>query len=282
MRTVLLLLSVIGVNAASLDTQDIIRRSVAANDANWNAAPNYTFTEREVKTAGESKTVMNYRVWMIEGSPYNELVAINDKPLSPAEQAKEKQKLARETKRREDEGQSERSRRIAKYQSERRQDHALMQEMTKALTFRLRGTATLDGHAVYVFDATPRPGYQPSSHETRVLTGMKGTLWVDKETYQWVKVEAEVFRPVPFGLFIAKVNPGTRFILEQAPVSGGLWQPKRFRVEVRASIFWRKRNSDEDSTYSDYRLNKPATQQHAMASRDSLEHPVSAPSIGTP
>jgi hypothetical protein len=36
---------------------------------------------------------------------------------------------------------------------------------------------------------------------------MKGKLWVDREQYQWVKVEAEVIKPVNFGYFIAKVAP---------------------------------------------------------------------------
>src|SRR5438093_2893059 len=81
---------------AQVDPQEIIRRSVAANEADWKAAPNFSFAERDVTTKGGSKTVKTYEVLMIEGSSYNRLTAINDKPLSPAAQAQEKQKLERE------------------------------------------------------------------------------------------------------------------------------------------------------------------------------------------
>ena len=42
----------------------------------------------------------------------------------------------------------------------------------------------------------PSPDYQPINREAKVLTAMKGRLWIDKREYQWVKVSAEVTRPV--------------------------------------------------------------------------------------
>ena len=100
---------------------------------------------------------------------------------------------------------------------------------------------------------------------TKVLTGMRGKLWVDKKNYQWVKVEAEVFKPVSFGLFIAKVKPGTRFTLEQSPVSGNVWMPHHFRVDLSTSILGYSRNSVDDETYRDYRPNSIAPVAQASA-----------------
>jgi hypothetical protein len=55
-------------------------------------------------------------------------------------------------------------------------------------------------------------------------------------------------------LFIAHVQPGTEFILEQAPVENGVWLPTRFVTEVRATalMFWSKKYSRSE-TYSNYR-----------------------------
>jgi len=47
--------------------------------------------------------------------------------------------------------------------------------------------------------------------------GMTGHLWIDQRDSQWVRVEAEVVRPVSFFGFFAKVGKGTRFLLEQEP-----------------------------------------------------------------
>jgi hypothetical protein len=75
--------------------------------------------------------------------------------------------------------------------------------------FRLVGQESVNGRNCYVIAATPKTGYQPSNRETKVLTGMRGTMWFDTSQFQWVKVYAEVFRPVAFGVFIADVKPGT-------------------------------------------------------------------------
>ena len=238
---------------APVDPQEIIRHSVAANEADWKAAPNFSFSERDVTTKGGSKTVKTYEVLMIEGSPYNRLTAINDKPLSPAAQAQEKQKLEREIANRKKESPDARAKRMAQFQRERQQDHMMLQEMIHAFNFKLTGSDKLDGREVYVVEATPRTGYRPKSRDTKVLLGMRGKLWIDKNHYHWVKVEAEVFKPVSFGLFIAKVGPGTRFVLEQAPISATLWLPKHFTMQLEASVLGRRRASVQDETYKDYK-----------------------------
>ena len=176
-----------------------------------------------------------YQVFVIEGSQYNKLIALNDHPLSPEQSAKEEQKLKDEIRKRKNEAPAERNKRVQDYRRERNQDHAMMLEMMNAFVFTPAGEESVRGRATYVLDATPKPGYTPKNRDTKVLTGMKGRLYVDKATFQWVKVQAEVTNPVSFYGFLAKVEPGTRFFLEQAPVSSRLWFPIHFRQEVNAT-----------------------------------------------
>ena len=137
---------------------------------------------------------------------------------------------------------------------ERGQDHAMMKEMVEAFDFTPAGEEHLAGREVWVLNATPKPGYVPHNHEGRVLMGMKGKLWIDQATYQWVKVDAQVVRPVSFFGFFARVGPGTRFVLEQEPVNDNLWLPKHFSVNVVASALgFIDESSIEDDTYRDYR-----------------------------
>jgi hypothetical protein len=100
---------------------------------------------------------------MIEGSPFNKLVAINDEPLPPAAAAEQQRKLRDATERRHQESSPARATRIAQYRRERRQDHALMSEMINAFIFKLDGEDTIRGHRCFVLEATPRPDYQPVS-----------------------------------------------------------------------------------------------------------------------
>ncbi len=235
------------------DAAEIVRRSVAAVERSWNAAPAYSFVERDSEVANGKRSVRQSAVVMIDGSPYYRLLSNDGKPLSPAQAAREQRAFDLEIANRGRESPSARRKRIAQYDKERRQDHALMMEMSRAFVFRLVGRNRLNGHAVYVLDAEPKPGYQPPSFETRVLTGMRGRLWVDCDSYQWVRVEAEVFRPVTFGFFIAKAEPGTRFALDQEPVDGAVWLPTRFTMSVNATVLWWRKTSTEVDVFTSYR-----------------------------
>jgi len=239
-------------NVAPERAEEIVQRSVANTNADWAAAPRYDFTERDVVVQHGTRTAKAYQVMMIDGSPYDKLIAVHGEPLSRDQAVREDRKAEAEIDRRRRESPAARQKRIAAYQRERHQDHVLMAEMVRGFDFKLTGEETIDGHRCFVLDATPRAGYQPPSRETQVLTGMRGRMWVDTQAYQWVKVHAEVFRPVKFGLFIAEVRPGTEFTLEQSPVQGNVWLPSHFRMAVNARVLIVSRRSSDDETYSNY------------------------------
>lgn len=239
----------------------IIQKSVVTNTADWKAQPQYSHREHEIKTKidanGQAKIeqTKTYEVMMIEGSPYYRVIAINNQHLSSTQEEQEQAKLNREILRRQKESKQDRQARVSKYESERAEEHFLLQQMVEAFRFKLAGEQEINGVECYILDASPNPEYQPPSEKARVLTGMRGRLWIDKAHYHWVRVQAQVTTPVPFGLFIAKVKPGTKFELEQAPV-GDVWLPKRFVQNVNASVlgFYGMRSSEQDD-YSDYHQN---------------------------
>jgi hypothetical protein len=246
----------------SISAAEIIRRSVATNTADWKAQPQYAHEEFDRKSKVDGSGAVHgqqsrtYEVVMIDGSPYNRLITINNEPLRANQAAQEKAKMQREILRRQNESATERAARIAKYQNGRAEEHMLMQQMTEAFSFRLAGEETVEGADCYVLEATPRPDYHPPVERARVLTGMRGRLWIDKTGYHWAKVQAEVISPVAFGLFLAQVKPGTKFELRQAPV-GGVWLPKSFTQSVNASVLglYGYRTNEEEH-YSGYRVNQ--------------------------
>ncbi|MDQ6677104.1 MAG: hypothetical protein M3Z09_07390, partial [Acidobacteriota bacterium] len=154
---------------------------------------------------------------------------------------------------------------IAEYEKDRRHDHLMMAQLTNAFNFRLTGEAKLSGRGVYTLRATPRPGYQPPNMEARALTGMKGDMWIDKESFQWVKVLAQVVSPVNIGGFLATVQPGTYFELEKVPVEGDIWLPKHFRVRSQSKILALFNHATrEDDTYFDYEKTPATFQSRSM------------------
>lgn len=235
---------------AAPDVQTIIEKSVAANQANWNAAPNYSYKVRQ----GTGQGSRTYEVTMILGSPYRRLIAVNGEPLSPPDAAKEQHKLEQVTAQRRAESPEQRQQRIAQYEKDRKRDHLMMEQLTKAFDFRLLGEHRLDTYNVYVLRATPRKGYKPPNMACQVLPAMRGELWIDEQSFQWVKVTAQVIRPTSIEGFLAEVEPGTRFELEKMPVDDGIWLPKHFAMRSNARILYMfSHSTQEDNTFFDYR-----------------------------
>lgn len=234
--------------AAQESADAIVQRSVEANQRDWDAAPKFNCSERDYGHNG-TKT---YEDTMLLGSPYRRLVAVNGIPLSPSRAAAEKRKLENTVTQRQRESPQKRAQRVAKYEADRKRDHALMGEMVKAFDFKLQNETKLDGHDVYVLQAKPRPGYQPPNMETKALTGMQGTLWIDKNTFQWVKVEAEVTHPVSIEGLLARVEPGTHFELEKTPVAPGVWLPKHFSMRSRAKVLllYNREGGEEENYFN--------------------------------
>ncbi len=247
---VVLALALQAASANDTDVHSIIQQSMEATRCDWQAAPEYDFSQR-VRGKGGSRTS---DVLMILGSPYEKLTAVNGAPLTAAQQEKEQQKLEQAIEQRRRESPEERNRRVAQYMKERKRDQSFLAELTRAFDFKLEGEQKLGSREVYVLRATPKPGYQPPNMETEALKGMQGRLWIDKNTFQWVKVEAQVIHPINIEGFLARVEPGTRFALEQMPVEDDIWLPSHFTMRSRAKVmFLFSQKSQDDETYWAYR-----------------------------
>lgn len=222
------------------DAKAIVERSRSVLRSDWAASTHYDHWETDQDEHG----MKTYREVMILGSPFK--VEISTKQ-------REQEEIQQETARRKTESAAQTRERIEKYQHERDREHMLMEQMIVAFDFSLAGEATIDGHRTYIVKATPNPGYKPVNTICEVLTGMKGTLWIDKASYQWVKAAAEVIHPVAIGGFLARVEPNTRFELERMPVADGIWLPKSVSIRAKAEILsFIGHRTKSDKTFFNY------------------------------
>jgi hypothetical protein len=231
------------------DLKTILQKSAAASEIDYKAAPQYNYKERDCESSG----IKTFVVTMIEGSPYERLIAINDKPISPAQAAEEMKKQRQVEAQRKAESSVQRKRRIAKYEKERAREHEMMAQLPQAFEFKLTGETKIRGFNVWALTATPRAGYRPPNMETQVLKGMEGELWIDQASYRWVKVSAKVIHPVTIAGFLARVQTGTQFDVEKSPVDKGIWQVTHFAMKSRAKVLMLvKRNEAEEVTFYDF------------------------------
>jgi hypothetical protein len=233
-----------------LDADEIVKRSIELSQKDWQRTPDYDYFERQ-QDGSNSKT---YEVRMMLGSRYRRLVAVNDKPLSQENQAREQRQQQNTLADRERETPQQREERVAQYRKEVNRQQPFLEQIPKAFRFTLEGKQVVGSREVFVLRAHPRPDYRPPNSRAKALTAMEGTLWVDAKDLRWVRVEAEVKRPVSIEGFFARVQPGTRFLLEQQPTSDGVWLPSRFSLRTRAKLMMLiPRNAQEDSSYYGYK-----------------------------
>lgn len=246
----LIVLAALQASTSAVNADEMIRRSMTVMESNWQAASAYTFTKREQDDDG----VRTYRVGMMLGTPYKELVSVNGRVLSAEDQAREQEKRGRELDRRRAESPDERHKRLKDFHDDRDRDHRIFVELPRAFTYTLVGRQRDGEHSVDVFRGRVRPDYTPPATEARVLKAMAIEIWMDPQSLQWTRVSASVTQSVAIAGFLARVDRGTQFELQQAPVDGGVWLPKRFEIRTRGSfLFMFHRRSDDVDTFFGYR-----------------------------
>lgn len=255
-----LLLPFWGLHAQAPDPLEIVRRSVEKDRLNFERANDYSYVQhteqrrfgRGGRVSGvESRT---FDVIVIDGEPYEKLIAKDGRPLSEAEARKEQEKLDRELERRRREKPERRARRLTEREKRRREGREFAQEIPEAFTFRLAGEETVDGRRVWVIEAEPKPGFRGKAKRAELLSKFRGRLWIDQQDYQWVRVEAETIAPVRFGWILAKLDPGARMTFEQRRVHGEVWLPSRawMRLGARVALI-RRLDAEVEVLWRDYR-----------------------------
>lgn len=245
---------------AAEDAREIVRKSVDLDQVNWLRMKDYTWmarsTERHLDSNGKVKSIEQsaWETVMLDGQPYRRILERDGKPLSPAEQEKQQAKLDKSEAKLGHESPEEKQRRLADYEARRRKEREFLRQIPEAYEFRIAGEEQVDGHDTWVITGTPNAGFHARDREGKTLPKIRGKLWVDKSTYQWVRLEAETTDTIAFGWFLARLNPGARLIFEQTHVANDLWLPRRIFMQGSGRLgLIKKIAMDEEITWSNYR-----------------------------
>jgi len=245
---------------ATSDPQAIMRRAVAKDIINWQAAKDYTFLQRtqEEMLDGDghvkSSKSETHEILVLYGEPFERMVAKDDKPLPEKEQKKQDEAFEKETRKRQNETPEERQKQIQKFEKEREDERAFVREILDAYTFTLAGTEVLNGRTTWVIDGTARPGFEGKRKESKILPKIMPRFWIDQQDYSWAKVRADFTDTVSFGWIVARLHKGSRFEMQQVRVNDEVWLPQRIDVKLDARIALLKGiNENLHVTYQDYR-----------------------------
>jgi len=251
------------------DARALFLKVIENQERNEDLVRQYAFDETTTtETLAADGTVkktesLTYEVTPTIDGEYRRLVAKNGKPLSPAGARKEEEKLrARlEELRSLSPGEKEKARTKVRRRTDRFKTR--LRESIEVFDFTRLPDVTLDGRTVAVFDFVPRPGYKPRSRATSVLAKLEGTVWVDPERAQLVKLHAR-FREsfsLAGGVF-GNVSKGSQATAEQKDSRGEVWLLDRITLRVRARLYFLKRyNAVVTTAFGNYRKFTVATEE---------------------
>jgi len=108
-------------------------------------------------------------------------------------------------------------------------------------------------HHVLIFDFFPRPDFKPESAKAKFLKSLAGTIWVDEQAVQLIRLQAHLINNVSYGGVLVSVKKGLSIVMEQRKVNNEIWLPSysEFHGETRAFLSHDRANLVRH--YRDYR-----------------------------
>jgi hypothetical protein len=246
---------------------EFVRKVREAIRLDYELQKGYTYVEkrRDVKVSSFGKVYVGplrtFEVYPSNdpGKTYKRLIAIEGKPLDPAELARRdqehQQSMLGELERQKHETAAQRAAREKEDADERRQRDAMVNDAFAVFEPLVAGRETIDGEPVLVASLTPRRYVQPKTREGRWMTKFIGRVWVSETDYQIVRVDMTVRDPLTIGMgFVGRVHEGSRLVVSRRKVNNEVWLPAELKVDASGrTLLFRPFTLDTVTTYSDYR-----------------------------
>ena len=239
---------------ARIDPESLIKQ-VSTNEKQLEIArKNYIFHRRdEEQDADESgkikkTSVSEYEVFFVGPWQIERLLAKNGKPLTDFEKKKEDESVAKQEKKARERVQREES------GEEPEKDAFTPAKFLAADRFYNLRRDTLNGHEVYAFDFEPRPDFKPHNLTEKVLQSLGGTLWIDEQAKQPVRLEAHLSDGMKLlGGVVGSVKKGANIVFEEQKVNDEVWMPSYGEVHLDYRLFFHRNVQNIVLRYSDYR-----------------------------
>jgi hypothetical protein len=155
---------------------------------------------------------------------------------------------------------------LERYQKRQKDRADMVSNVGSAFRFSWLGREMRDGKLLIKLQMDPSPSFHPTTPTAQVLTHVRAVVWVDESNAQVVHMEAEVISDVYFGAgIIAKLYRGGRFVMDQAEVAPGIWEPVRYDYNFDGRKFVFGFGDHETTEFSQYRrVGSPAEELQAV------------------
>jgi len=191
-------------------------------------------------------------VFFIGKHPVTRLLRKDGVDLSPSEQKKEQERVDKQI--------AASKKKEAKRQQEAEQGKHDEHEITIDTLLHISDVSNprriaLKGRDTIVFDFRGKPESKTQGMAENALKKISGTLWIDEEGREVVRIEAQFDDSFKIGGgLLASVQKGSRFVFEQAWVNNEVWLPTFADVNIAARVMLLKGIKEHSVThFTDYR-----------------------------
>ena len=242
----------------------------------------------EIHAAGDTQHPMRYRLHKVsprlsttkdivetKDGAVARLVAMNDKPLSTADEQKEQARLdalladpgkQRHRKQSEDADTA----RVLK----------VLRALPNAFTYQYAGRCAQSDGRCERYTFAPNPHFDPPDLETTALAAMTGELWIDPKEGRVLRLEGHLQRDVDFGWgVLGRLNKGGWIVIAQSDVGDHQWRIVTFQMVMSGRVFFKTRSFDTREDETDF-ATVPANMNYTQAIQLLRSEPASGTSTG--
>ncbi len=203
-----------------------------------------------------SETLGGYEVVPVEGEQFERLVRIHGRPLSDEERGWEVEReeaFRKEVIERRETG--------AEPEDDGSENSIVFDEALIArYDFTLEGQETFRSRPSYRIAFRPRAGDLPVVRRIDyALNSARGTIWVDRDTYEPARAEFELIQPVRLWWGILGMINRARGSVDRRPILGDndLWARIQFETYVDSRVLFSRTRRREFRTWHDFEVVEP-------------------------
>lgn len=241
------------------NVDEIVRNAINREIGHQRRLANYTWEQKStIRSLSNSAELRKTETrvtehFNIDGTSYRKVIERDGKPLSAADARKEQERMDREIAKRKSESASDRQKRIDHERKEQEEAIRFREEVMRAFAFRIEGEEKVNAFTAWRIAGDPRPDFRAKSRDGKMLSKIRGRIWVDQKTGDWLKFDVETLDKITFGGFLASVAPGATISAQQMRVNEELWHPEWVRVKLNARALWKKINADVETSFRNFR-----------------------------
>ncbi len=194
----------------------------------------------------------------IDGGPNRRLIALDDKPLDPADlavrDAERDEAIREEAARRRTETARERAARLEEKAEEHREREAKVDDAMAVFHVTFTHRDVVNGQRLLIGKAIPRPEARVTTREGRWMKQFAGEIWVSEADHQIARLDMRALGDVSIGWgIVGRIHQGTRLLFARRKVED-VWLPEEITYAATGrTLLFRRFQIQATTTFSNYR-----------------------------